>query len=150
MENASKAIIIAGTILITIILLSIGVVLWNKYGSFSNENVQNTRKQQLEEFNVKFKKYEFNGQATEDDDKNYITPQDVRTIVNLAKDYNSKYEDEIIEVFYNGGMRINNWSDEEWRDFLVEGNKYNKQYKVKLGNSNGNSDIITTININEA
>ena len=43
MENATKALIIAGAVLIGIILLSIGVALWRNFSNFSAENAQSTR-----------------------------------------------------------------------------------------------------------
>lgn len=142
MENASKAIIIAGAVLIGILLLSIGVSLWRNYANFSEENAQSTRAQQLEEFNVKFRKYEYNG-------TNPVTAQDVRTIVNLAKNYNSKYEEEIIEVFFRGAKGISAWNDEKWINFLNEGNSNEKKYAITTNDNNGNSDIITRIDIKE-
>lgn len=149
MENATKALIIAGAVLIGIILLSIGVALWRNFSNFSADNAQSTRTRQLEEFNVKFKKYEFNSQATKEDEQNYITAQDVRTIVNLAKDYNSKYNDEIIEVFYKNAKAINNWDEDDWVKFLNNANLNELKYAMTTRNSSSNSDIVNRIDINE-
>lgn len=162
MENATKALIIAGAVLIGIILLSIGVALWRNFSNFSAENAQSTRTRQLEEFNVKFKKYEFNSQATREDEQNYITAQDVRTIANLAKDYNDKNGngEDIIKVKSKiSGFNHNDLTivkEKDWVKFLDEsyltdedGNLSPKKYKAKMDNNNGNSDIITEITISE-
>ncbi len=149
MENATKALIIAGAVLIGIILLSIGVALWRNFSNFSAENAQSTRTRQLEEFNVKFKKYEFNPQGASDDEKNYITAQDVRTIVNLAKDYNNKYNKEIIEVFYKNTKSINGWNEEEWVKFLNTANSSKLKYAMTTQHSSSNSDIVNRIDIKE-
>lgn len=160
MENATKALIIAGAVLIGIILLSIGVALWRNYANFSKENAQSTRAQQLEEFNVKFRKYEYNSQATKEDEKNYITAQDVRTIANLAKDYNEKNGngETIIEVKSNisgfTSKDLTSWKEQKWIEFLDksyltdrDGNISPKKYMAIMANDNGNSDIITSITI---
>lgn len=161
MENATKALIIAGAVLIGIILLSIAVALWRNYANFSKENAQSTRTRQLEEFNVKFKKYEFNSQAKKEDEQNYITAQDVRTIANLAKDYNDKNGNgkNIIEVksAISGftSPDLTSWNEQKWIQFLDESNKIAAEndnislqmYKAKMDNNNGNSDIITSITI---
>ena len=154
MENATKALIIAGAVLIGIILLSIGVALWRNFSNFSAENAQSTRTRQLEEFNVKFKKYEFNSQATKEDEQNYITAQDVRTIANLAKDYNDKNGNGeiIIEVTYKK-QDLTSWKEGKWIEFLNASNPENgespQKYKAKMENNNGNSDIITSIIISD-
>lgn len=153
MENATKALIIAGAVLIGIILLSIGVALWRNFSNFSAENAQSTRTRQLEEFNVKFKKYEFNPQASKPDEYNYITAQDVRTIVNLAKDYNEKNDDDIIEVKSKiSGFNHSNLTkvkEEDWVKFLNVANENAKMYKATMDNNNGNSDIITSVIISD-
>lgn len=155
MENATKALIIAGAVLIGIILLSIGVALWRNFSNFSAENAQSTRTRQLEEFNIKFKKYEFNSQATREDEQNYITAQDVRTIANLAKDYNDKNGngEDIIKVTY-ANQDLTRWKEQKWIEFLntanekvVKNNISPQMYKATMNNNNGNSDIITSITI---
>ena len=163
MENATKALIIAGAVLIGIILLSIGVALWRNFSKFSAENAQSTRTRQLEEFNVKFKKYEFNPQGASDDEKNYITAQDVRTIANLAKDYNDKNGNGeiIIQVVSNiSGFKsqdLTSWKEQKWIEFLNYSNPKAinnevlpaKEYRATMDNNNGNSDIITKITISD-
>lgn len=83
MENATKALIMAGTILIALLIISLGVYLFNTYSDFAYEKQEQQAKQEKIQFNTKFEKY------VEKD----LSLQDVITIVNLAKEYNEKYEE---------------------------------------------------------
>ena len=147
MENASKAIIIAGAILIAIILVSIGVLVWKRYAGFASQNADDLRSQQIAEFNVKFQKYSV-GEAT---------AQDVRTIVNLANDYNQKYAadgEKIIIVKYKGNTAITTWSDAKWIDFFenaLNSAGEEKKYKIEVSNNGQDyqSDTINYIEISE-
>lgn len=98
MENASKALIMAGGILIGVLLISLAVYLFIDFGSTSAEiNAQNAQKQ-LTEFNSKFTSYQ-----------NYenITIYDIITLAGYAKENNEyygvdKYDDEYyIDVYIN-------------------------------------------------
>lgn len=145
MENATKAIVMAGAVLIGIIIISVGVLLWRNYSEFSKDNAQDTRNQQLSEFNVKFQKYNYN-----ENKKNYATAQDVRTIVNLVKDYNEKYNQTLIQVVYNNSSAILSWDDERWIEFLEEANKSqeaDKKIVFKVNVSNEENDIVSKISI---
>ena len=82
MENASKALIMAGGILIGVLLISLAVYLFIDFGSTSAEiNAQNAQKQ-LTEFNSKFTSYQ-----------NYenITIYDIITLAGYAKENNEYY-----------------------------------------------------------
>lgn len=152
MENASKAVIFAATVLISIIVITIGYFAWQSLASFSTKNAENTRNQQLDEFNTKFQKYDYNS-----NEENYVTAQDVRTIVNLAIDYNKKYEDDQILVTYigKGDGRSSNiiaWNDAAWVSFFKETNEAyaNPSGKIKFSvkvTINDNSDITNRIEI---
>lgn len=84
MENASKALVMAGGVLIGIMILSLAVYLFIDFGSTSAEiNAQNAQKQ-ITEFNSKFTSYE---------DKEGITIYDVITVVGYAQENNKYYED---------------------------------------------------------
>lgn len=58
MENASKAIIMAGGILIAIIIMSLLVMLFSQIGSVYGEEGNSKAVEQLEEYNRKFALYE--------------------------------------------------------------------------------------------
>lgn len=84
MENASKALIMAGGVLIGILIISLAVYLFIDFGSTSAQiTAQNTQKQ-ITEFNSKFTSYE----GYKD-----ITIYDIITLANYAKENNDYYED---------------------------------------------------------
>ena len=56
MENASKALILAGAILISIMIISLGVLLFNKMGS-SAKDAANMDEQEIANFNSKITPY---------------------------------------------------------------------------------------------
>jgi len=83
MENASKALIMAGTILISIMVVSIAVYIINMFGEYTAGQEQERASRQIAEFNAQFLKYE---------GRKDITAQDIVTVANLAKANNDFYE----------------------------------------------------------
>ena len=94
MENASKALLMAGTILISVMLISLGTYLFATFGNYSKNINDNINQKTKQEFNAQFTKYE----------NSECTVYDIVTIINLAKDSNSKYEE------YSNG-RIQNYNN---------------------------------------
>ena len=101
MENASKALLIAGGVLIVVLIISLAVYLFADFGSKSASiNAQNSQKQ-LSAFNSKFTSY----QGFKDADGNWqITIYDIITVKGYALENNEKYEnaDEKIDVKIGG------------------------------------------------
>lgn len=90
MENASKALIMAGGVLIGILIISLAVYLFTDFGSTSAQiNAQNSQKQ-ITEFNSKFTSYEG---YKDKDGKWKITIYDIITLAGYAKENNQYYED---------------------------------------------------------
>lgn len=58
MENASKALIIAGAILISILLISIGIILVNAGRDVTETGTSGMQSQQIQSFNAQFTPYE--------------------------------------------------------------------------------------------
>lgn len=56
MENASKALIIAGSILIAIMIISLGIYIFKQYSSFAKENAD-LSEQEISAFNSKITAY---------------------------------------------------------------------------------------------
>lgn len=111
MENASKALIMAGGVLIGVLIISLAVYLFIDFGSTSAEiNAQNAKKQ-LAEFNSKFTSYE----GYKDKDENWqITIYNIITLAGFAKENNAYYGEtsrEKIDVKI-GNSIINNQSEE--------------------------------------
>ena len=56
MENASKALIIAGAILLAILIISLGILIYNQASSVVNENTMDSV--EVSQFNTQFTQYE--------------------------------------------------------------------------------------------
>ena len=82
MENASKALLMAAVILISVIILSIAVYLFTYFSDYARGVEDDVRANQIAQFNSQFLSY----QGKE------LTIYDVITLANLAKDYNQENE----------------------------------------------------------
>lgn len=82
MENASKALIMAASVLLGIMIISIGVALFTTFSDFSKSTLQKVEDARLAELNNNYLKYQ-NG---------YATAHDIVSIANLARQNNVKYE----------------------------------------------------------
>lgn len=98
MENASKALLMAGGVLIAILLLTLFAYLFGQMASSTSSIYQTIEKHEIDEFNQQFLNYEGRGIITRKNAKgeyvlNYLTPQDVATLINLAQnsEKNSKF-----------------------------------------------------------
>lgn len=83
MENATKALLIAGGVLIAIIIISIGLYLYSMFSNQSKEYNDIISATELEKFNSKFNVYI---------GRNDIKAQEIVSIVNFAKEYNGQVE----------------------------------------------------------
>lgn len=84
MENASKALIMAGAILFTIMVAGLLVYFMSQYRQFPQQQTEQQRLEQVAKFNREYESY----------DKKKMYGTDVATIVNKAIDNNKKYADE--------------------------------------------------------
>lgn len=82
MENASKALLMAASVLVGVLIISLGVYLFSIFGNFGAQTTAQLEQKQIDEFNVQFYKYE--GQEN-------CRIHDVITIANLAKQNNQNY-----------------------------------------------------------
>lgn len=83
MENASKALLMAASILIGMLILSLAVYLFVSFGTTSAEIHKEIEEQQLQQFNSQFTSYI---------GKEGITIYDVVSVANLATENNIYYE----------------------------------------------------------
>lgn len=86
MENASQALIIAGTILIAMIVLSIGVYLVSTYSVVGESYDQSKATAELVKFNSRFTAFE---------GRDDITAQEIVTLSNYVKGYNTENDPDI-------------------------------------------------------
>jgi len=92
MENASKALIMAAEILIGVMILSIGVYLFNLFAGYSSSMYQKIEDTQIAEFNDRFLK--FYGSRKNDLGKDVpieCTIHDIMSLANFAQKHNLEY-----------------------------------------------------------
>lgn len=99
MENASNALIIAGSILIAIIILSIGVILFSSYSKIGESYEQTRVVERLTKYNSNFTIFK---------ERTDITAQEIVTLVNYARNYNEENETSIeVNVQYSNEVNEN-------------------------------------------
>lgn len=121
MENATKALLIAGTVLIAIVMTSIAVYLHSLYSQQTKEYNATISAVELEKFNSNFDVYI---------GRNNVSAQEIVTIVNLAKEYGGQ-----VDIYLNGSkveFTISNTQE----NFIK--NNQDKQFKCILNTSNSN------------
>ena len=84
MDNAAKALLIAGGVLIAVLVASIGIYLMKNMGEDTARFYQMMEQSEISEFNEQFMKY---------DGREDLTMQEVVSIMNLARDNNKKNGD---------------------------------------------------------
>lgn len=85
MENASKALLMAASILIGVLLLSFMAYMFLFMSNYAGTVQENLYAKETHEFNAQFQVY---------DKRSDLTIQDVKSIVNLVNNYNSKFDNE--------------------------------------------------------
>lgn len=130
MENASKALLISGGILIAIIILTMGVYLFATYGQLGEEYQKNLSSGEIRKFNSNFIQFE---------ERENITAQEIVTLYKFVKSYNEKNEIltsiTAIQVSNVTGSNIPNSSNDLSESDLIEFIKNNS-------NDSANNKII--------
>ena len=80
MENASKALLMAGGILIGILLLSLLLYAWNMFSDYQASNVELANIENVSKFNQQFTNY----------DRDDVEGYEIITLVNQVTDYNNR------------------------------------------------------------
>ena len=83
MENASKALLMAGAVLLGIMVLSLGIFLFSSFGGTSSQIHDNIEENQATQFNSQFTSYV---------GKDNVTIHDVVSMAKLATQNNQNYE----------------------------------------------------------
>lgn len=95
MENASKALLIAGGVLIALIILSLFIMMFNNMSNIQKEQEEQLKIEQITAFNSEFEAYS----------KKVMYGTDVITLINKVAENNKKYatsDDYKIIVILNG------------------------------------------------
>lgn len=149
MENASKALLMAGGVLIAILLLTLFAYLFGQMASSTSSIYQTIEKHEIDEFNQQFLNYEGRGiikrkNAKNEDVLNYLTPQDVATLINLAQnsEKNSKFNAKV-EVTLDG-TSISSKTSKEW---LEENGSTENKYKCQSIHVNPDTLLVDKVEI---
>lgn len=122
MENASKALIIAGAILVSILLISVGVLIMNSTGDTQKSVEDQSKAIAIRTFNAQFTPYE-----GED-----ISASQVRTLFSTIEASNATNTDHTVDIDTSSGCIT--------KSSQV---KANKKYTVDLDYSGGYVKTIT-------
>ena len=101
MENAAKALLIAGGILIAIILISMFLMMYTRMTSIKKTQEEKKEMEQLAAFNAQYEAF----------DKKLMYGVDVRTLVNKAEENNRNNPSETINVIFEPGTEFENTDD---------------------------------------
>lgn len=124
MENAAKALIMAGGILIGLLVFAMFVYEMTAFASHSRIYEEKVAQQQTMEFNSQFEKY-----LSHD-----ITAQDVVTIYNLTVQWNNGHPDDDVTIHW-GANELKSKIESDISDFLA---KYNEnQFKCEIKSESG-------------
>lgn len=96
MENASKALIMAGSVLIALLIIGALLLMFNNLTSYQKAGEQDTREQQVIEFNNQFETY------LRDD----IRGSDMISLLNRIYDYNERKGDNSQEKFQQMNIKV--------------------------------------------
>lgn len=134
MENASKALLIAGAMLLLILVLTFSVYLVRRIGGQTSELYSDMEQSKINEFNQKFFNYDGRG-TKKDSEGNWINPltiQDVVSIINLAKDnnQNSKFPT-TVKVKVDGSERQDS-TIAQIKEMLANPNNIDAEYSCKV------------------
>lgn len=121
MENASKALLIAGGVLIAILVMTLGIYFSRMIADHSARVYAQLEESRRTEFNQKFLNYDINHRKEDGSSNTDLTIQDVVTIVNLAQSSNisnglmKRNLDGTIEAIRPQGFN-NTWNSNTWNN----------------------------------
>jgi hypothetical protein len=144
MENASKALIMAASVLLSIMIISVGVVLFDSFGNTGAKIISQIEETQISEFNSQF--YKYYGKTTKynstigkyEQETIKVTAHDIISIANLAKKNNEQYEfDEIgkdentnyVQIDFKNKKNLENWSEEDKIKFIEDNSMNGSEIK---------------------
>lgn len=143
MENASKALLIAGGVLLSILIISLGVYLFANFGGLTAQIGENVEESQISQFNSQF---------MTNVGKNNVTIYDIVSMANLATQNNKQYgfqktnhtpptgDDYYIAVTLQGKGQIEFGAETTNEDYI--NNYYNENLIIPQVNSiNGSAGL---------
>lgn len=141
MENASKALIMAASILLGVMIIAIGVYLFSSYAQYSSSTYKKIEQAQIDQFNSQFLKYYGSEEVTirsyssdPASEKKEIVPilctaHDIISLANLAQKNNQYYE---IENEVTEGSEASNYIQIKLKKVDNNVEKWNEEEKIKF------------------
>ena len=135
MENASKALLISGGVLIAILILTLFSYLFSQMAGSSSNIYAALEKHEKDEFNQQFINYE---------GKKELKVQDVATLINLSKNSkdNSKFKTEVKIMV--GSTDV---SSQESNNWLKDNVSSNKKYKCTSVHINSDTELVDKVEL---
>lgn len=135
MENASKALLISGGILIAMLIISIAVFLFANYNELGTSYDKNLEASEIQKFNEKFLKFE---------GRQDITIQEIVSLANFAREYNAETGASIQVVLQGSNLVDNNQLTEKIKSEMDK--DINQKYKATIVPYDKLIEIITFSN----
>ena len=138
MENASKALIIAGAILLAILIISLGILIYNQAAGVVNSNAMS--EVERSNFNQKFTQYE--GES--------VRGSTVRALLQAVLSNNMSADSDDRKVTVNGGsgtLSMSTTATSAPTSDVQTGSSY--KVKCEYGTTGGNQGLVTNITITE-
>ena len=143
MENASKALILAASVLLGLMIISVGVVLFHSFGGTGNSIMSQIEDNKIQEFNNQFLKYY--GLPTG------ISIHDIITIANNAKNFNETNGIDTYAGYSDKSLYIQVDFKDKYANYINFEKKPEQEY-INLLKQTNNADLyiyeIKSININ--
>lgn len=137
MENASKALLMAGAVLLLMLVLTFSVYFVKKLGGQTSELYSNIKQSDIDEFNQQFFNY---------DGKDNLRIHDVISIINLAKNNNQSERFPIIIKVKVDGEEMQDISNDAIKEMLSNQENINAKYSciVEYGK---NKNLVENVTI---
>ncbi len=134
MENASKALLIAGGVLLAVIILSVMIYSYVHMQSLERAKAEVLRAEELAAFNREFESY----------NKKNMYGTDIISVVNKANSYNKKYDMDLITIYIKINENMDTivyqyeFKNGEWESRIISDDSVlePKSYTNKTINSN--------------
>ena len=130
MENASKALIIAASVLAGVMIISVGVALFSTFSEFGKSTAEKVESDKIAQWNNTYLKYY--GSYTDESGKIKpikVTAHDIISVANSAKQNNTNYElgkqnynenTYYVQVQVKNDLHFETKTDEENNNFLKQ------------------------------
>ena len=147
MDNASKALLMAGSVLLAIMVISLAMYLFANFYQETSQIEGNVEESQIMQFNNQFTKYEGNNQ---------VTIYEVLSMANLATQNNKQYqyekqeatgENSYISVFLDGKGYIEGGSSDLEKDIQERYSSYITEQLNHITHTTGLTYYTVTVDI---